>query len=73
MDAWRHLERLGCTHAVYELRREGTSTHYVAISQGGRVISTGVDPMEGVANTFALIGALRVLLRASRSVWTTPG
>ncbi|GHF29260.1 hypothetical protein HNQ07_000885 [Deinococcus metalli] len=63
IEAWRYLQSLACTHAVYELRRNGTTTHYVAISQDGQIIATGVDTSEGHANVLALIGALRVVVR----------
>lgn len=66
-QVWRHLESLGCTRSVRQVRMNGVVQVCVEIHQGSTVIASDHHDLQSLANSGALLAAIRRLGPPPRS------
>ncbi|MFC3833556.1 MULTISPECIES: hypothetical protein [Deinococcus] len=60
-QVWRHLAALGCTRSVRRVWVDGAQQYGVEIFQGDTLIASGHHEQQGLANSAALLAAMRIL------------
>ena len=67
---WHYLEALGCTRAVSTITPYGRTMSCVQIWQGRQLVASGQHAVTGLANSEALLQAMRHLGPTPPRRWT---